>query len=82
MWFSYFKYMYSCYNTFIVKKYELYMDVAKGMLLYQIDLMKLINVSVGSKHWHPPLTLCNPRPFDQNICPREGKDLTERSTNS
>ena len=30
------------------------MDVAKGMLLSQIYPMKLINVSVSSKHWHPP----------------------------
>ena len=46
--------MYSCYNTFIVKKYKLYMDMVKGMLLSQIYPMKLINVSVSSKHCHLP----------------------------
>ena len=30
------------------------MDMVKGMLLSQIYPMKLINVSVSSKHCHPP----------------------------
>ena len=46
------KYMYSCYNTFIVKKS--YMDTIKGTLLSQIYPMKLINVSVSSKIAIPP----------------------------
>ena len=53
------------------------MDVAKGMLLSQIYPMKLINVSVSSKHSHPPHPV-QPEAIWPKYMPKKGQGFDRK----